>query len=203
MNQIDLFPEHGTRIDLSGLWPIRRRVRWDPAFKDTPPTQLQIGLCEPSGPIDAAAAAYSLWRTQNIEAICRDYQRQRVYRWEQKQEWWDKAIDLRAAATLIADLTGLPDIEVTGGRKNATTAWAKPIQNVVCLPPTMRTRAVACHEAAHLVTKDRHGPEFVRVFCRFLDLAEVVSEVNAVASAFASHVDVAPLAAVQARGGCV
>jgi hypothetical protein len=134
------------------------------------------------------------WAALPAQRFIRDYQRRRVYRWESRQSWSGGAsLPLELRAELVRSLTGLSKVEIRPGRKHARRAWARWSDGTVSLPPYMRTRAIVCHEAAHLRACDNHGPAFMRVYCRFLDLAGLVSETEAAESARAAGIDVAPL----------
>ena len=138
------------------------------------------------------------WAALPSKRFERDYQRERVYRWERREcrQCWRRAGDfltIAECAELVQSLTGLSNVEIKPGRKHSGRAWAQKWGNTVCLPPMMRTTAIVCHEAAHLRSCDRHGPAFMRVYSRFLDLAGLVPESEAAESARAAGIDVAPV----------
>ncbi|MFB1490776.1 MULTISPECIES: hypothetical protein [unclassified Thiocapsa] len=160
-------------------------------LREAPPARVALDLDTAQDPARVAA-----WATSDPRARApRDYQRQRVYGWEQRQPWCERdPIDLNAAAALIEALTGLADVEVLPGHKNTRNAKARMFARVVILPPGMRYSGIVCHEAAHLVGHwgEAHGPVWLRRYCVYLDRAGIVSERIAAASAVAAGLDVAP-----------
>jgi hypothetical protein len=134
----------------------------------------------------------AFWRNIPAKYHARDYQRARVYHWESRYRFTDRPISLDEAGELVQQLTGRADIDIRPGRSASRRAWARPWGSAICLPPFMRTAGVVCHESAHMIAFDHHGPRFMRVYCALLERAGLALEADAVASARAAGLDVAP-----------
>lgn|GEM_PF-828430 len=143
-------------------------------------------------------------RATRLQKRPRDFQRARVYAWEAAVLAPTRGgkLSLGACERLIEkvfrwheqpcpqDRTWRPPRLGDGrGRRHACGS-----REVIKLPRWARTRTIVLHECAHGMSKDGHGPEFVRAYvtllCRFHGHDRTVLE----ASLRAHKVAVAPLA---------
>jgi hypothetical protein len=139
----------------------------------------------------------------------RDFQRSRVYRWEQEHvfphdreplsidacaalveaayRWWHGPLSLRP---------GWAPPNVTDGRGRRHACGSR---EVIKLPRWARTRPVVLHECAHGLAPDRHGPEFVKVYVSLLVRFMGLDRASLLASLAASGVKVAGAVAGEVR----
>jgi hypothetical protein len=118
----------------------------------------------------------------------RDYQRQRVYDWEQAEVMWrdEELLDLDICRYYANNVH--PGVEVRDGRGRGS-AYAVG-NRLIKLPRWSRTRPVILHECAHLKTRDKHGPMFMAVFIQLLNLHLGMNETALKMSAIDSGLDV-------------
>ena len=101
-----------------------------------------------------------------------DFQRARVYRWEQAHVLPRDAVPLglaqvyRWAEADRAQEAGWQPPEVKDGRGRRHACGSR---EVIKLPRWARTRPIVLHECAHGLAPDKHGPRFVATY---LDLLE-------------------------------
>jgi hypothetical protein len=139
----------------------------------------------------------------------RDFQRSRVYRWEQEHvfphdrvllsidtcaalveaayRWWHGPLSLRP---------GWAPPNVTDGRGRRHACGSR---EVIKLPRWARTRPVVLHECAHGLAPDRHGPEFVKVYVSLLVRFMGLDRASLLASLAAAGVKVAGAAGGEVR----
>jgi len=103
-----------------------------------------------------------------MNSSTRDYQRSRVYRWEQSEWWWadhyrtpGKApeLSLDDMRRLAVEIVGR-SVRVKDGRGRGRAAGCSR-SRTIWMPKWTRTVPVLCHELAHVESHDKHGPWFV------------------------------------------
>ncbi|MGV6826564.1 MAG: hypothetical protein ACWA5Q_06285, partial [bacterium] len=110
----------------------------------------------------------------------RDFQRGRLYKWEASEWWMAKTggLSLLEAQILCRSLTDLHiTIKDGRGRRHAAATRAG---NAIFLPRWARTVPIVCHEVAHLLSNDKHGPEFVAQYCLLLEKSGLVPSARVV-----------------------
>jgi hypothetical protein len=108
-----------------------------------------------------------------------DFQRARVYRWEQAHvlPLAPSQLELAACRALVleayrwaeaghAGQAGWKPPEVTDGRGRRHACGSR---EVIKLPRWARTRPIVLHECAHGLAPDKHGPRFVAVYVDLLE----------------------------------
>ena len=141
----------------------------------------------------------------------RDYQRQRVYRWED-------AVVRPRCPTIVPFAKGQQYVDGVW----LANGWTRPPQ-VVPMPRRKRTavamanhgeiylpRQVAgwiiLHELAHALTDDKHGPNFVGMYIDLLERVENFSRLETMFTLMRAGIDVnlgvKPLPWVVRRGDC-
>jgi hypothetical protein len=110
---------------------------------------------------------------RTVQARLRDFQRSRLYRWENEHvlPLDRQPIPLDACRALVAAVfvrrlgpdAAPPLVEDGRGRRHAAGS-----RDVIKLPRWARTRPVVLHECAHGLATDGHGPDFVRVYVELL-----------------------------------
>lgn len=127
--------------------------------------------------------------------VKRDYQRQRLYDWENSQ-WWYQVhhreathhLTIEQMEVLARHLTG-QRIRVLPGKRRVQAAGC-PYRKAIWMPRWARTRVIFAHELAHTQCYDMHGPQFV---ARYLLLLHRMIEINPIVnrmSAIDSGLDV-------------
>ena len=101
--------------------------------------------------------------------MARDYQRQKVYNWENAQPWMNKTggeLTYEEIEVILKKLR--PKAELKRGRdgqKASASWWGREIT----IPAWATTWSVVLHEIAHCLTPGRekaaHGPKFVGCYC--------------------------------------
>ena len=132
----------------------------------------------------------------------RDFQRTRVYRWEQDVVFprASTPLSLEACRRLVDDAYRFAEQpaagadwappQVTDGRGRRHACGSR---EVIKLPRWARTPAVVLHECAHGLANDRHGPDFVAAYVALLERfagftsAELHASLTARAVAFKQH----------------
>jgi hypothetical protein len=125
--------------------------------------------------------------------MARDYQRQKVYRWENAQLWSNKTggeLTYEEIEVILKKLK--PKAKLKRGR-DGTRAHASFWGREITIPAWATTWSVVLHEIAHCLTPSpehgAHGPEFVGCYCSLLyhfhpmhpeisELAESLRKVN-------------------------
>ena len=98
----------------------------------------------------------------------RDYQRKRVYDWEDEEIMPRDTEKLGLEGCLAFASNVYRGVRVLDGRgRRSGVAYRR--RCVIALPRFARTRPYIIHECAHLGTDDRHGPMFVRYYIQLLD----------------------------------
>ena len=117
-------------------------------------------------------------RRQGRSGSVRDFQRTRVYRWEQ-----DVVFPKAGAPIALAACRALVEQAYRWAERPAPEAdWAPPLvtdgrgrrhacgsREVIKLPRWARTPAIVLHECAHGLADDRHGPRFVTAYVALLE----------------------------------
>lgn len=133
---------------------------------------------------------------------CRDFQRAKVYRWERANVHNDNAplLSLDECRDLVTtayiwweqptpDCNWAPPLVTDGrGRRHACGS-----RQVIKLPRWARRATIVLHECAHGMSRDAHGPDFVRAYiCLLAEFADMPRDVLQ-SSALAARLKVAPL----------
>lgn len=130
----------------------------------------------------------------------RDYQRAKVYRWEQAHVFphAGERLSLDACRELVAAAYGWaerprrgaawspPQVQDGRGRRHACGSRA-----VIKLPRWARTRAIVLHECAHGLAPDQHGPQFVATYVALLEQFVGLDRDTLALSLRASRIDMA------------
>jgi len=106
----------------------------------------------------------------------KDYQRQRLYNWENAEPWMVKKSDLTESEVLyiIKELDKIfkndwaikeTQVQFSNGRG---MSWANK-SKIKLKRDWALTWGVVLHEYAHVITDDKHGPEFVAIFCGLIN----------------------------------
>lgn len=146
--------------------------------------------------------------------MARDFQRGRVYRWEDKVVGKDPrggehvTLSIAECQKLARELTGEPECVAephryrgsSQAKANASAGWENRCGKripVLTLPNWARKPWLVCHEAAHIVAiRDyrayNHGPEYMKVYIGMLADMLGFNEAELRASAKEHGVKVAP-----------
>ena len=96
----------------------------------------------------------------------KDFQRGKVYKWEQEEFGWDKEeMTLIELQLLINKI--VPNVVIKDGRGRKRGA-AYYLQREIHLPRRTRVKWYLLHEAAHFLGRDQHGPLFVSKYLQLL-----------------------------------
>lgn len=96
----------------------------------------------------------------------KDFQRKKVYDWEQEEFGWDtEELTLIECQLLVNKI--LNRVVVTDGRGRRRGA-ADTFMYRIMLPKWARKKWYVLHECAHFLAYDKHGPKFVREYCNLL-----------------------------------
>jgi hypothetical protein len=136
----------------------------------------------------------------------RDYQRKRVYRWEDEATCWSNhdRLTLDQCQAMIRQVFiayGLSPPRVTDGRGRRSACGGA---GRIAIPHFSRTRVIVLHESAHALLArmgryDAHGPLFVRTYIELLVGFDGWSRGALERSAAERGIDVAPAAPIHPR----
>lgn len=128
-----------------------------------------------------------------------DYQRQRVYNWQDRYLNDRSVVPIDQAQNLVNYLWaefGLKYPPLVEPIHVNTKRWAGTAnRNVICLQPTVATRTIV-HEVAHSMTMTLdgdscgHGPFFMGVYAKLLDHTRIMSIPEALYTCKLAGVDI-------------
>lgn len=96
----------------------------------------------------------------------KDFQRTKVYKWEQEEFGWDKEEMTLIECQLLVNKV-IKEVVVTDGRGRRRGA-ADVFFGKIMLPKYARRKWYVLHECAHFLGQDKHGPKFVGKYIHLL-----------------------------------